>query len=621
MIDISRVTLPIIVVCSLLLSVGAAQSQDWELRYRYCGPEGQCGLPGSGAPLTSAPPNLRDADLAGRRYGPEGTEFLSAVKREQDSISTLRESLAELEDTPYGIGVGELNRQVLEYFSRPDLLQDLRSVYANPTAVPATGLPSGVTSGLNQTWLSVEIGSSEELVRAATLVRGLQRQVMALSDTGNQQAAQYLQSELRRNFVDANGLLRFLGNYDVYAGLAPISTPDQRLSFRLVDGVNKVISADFLLRRVYGDDLASDVAASLASIAAGYHAAASIGQHDQALAYAIADGLDGTLQVFDAFFGGFFGQGSEAVSALVDLISDPVATMGALVSALENYEETAQIISAAVEAKYSEFRYGDAETRAKVLGEISFDVAATFVGASGVKYGAKAVEFVADGGAKLAVTRGMARFARTRSVGDAISSEARAGLSFVEELRPNAALSLYDDFPAQAARIGEELNAFLASGRPELMKRTGAEFLRNHPAALDAYLRTVPRALQSLDAGESVKVYLAVQKRWTPELLEHGLKGPTAKKYWEGTAATAHDDGLRYGAGRYVASSPETAMLEIPEGFNQAFHDLIEADFKTVPNNGNGYRIYPSVQFPGEFNVFDGAFDDFGAFANTKVLP
>ena len=103
--------------------------------------------------------------------------------------------------------------------------------------------------------------------------------------------------------------------------------------------------------------------------------------------------------------------------------------------------------------------------------------------------------------------------------------------------------------------------------------------------------------------------------------MSNGLKGPVFKDWAEGIAGTKFEEGLRFGAGRYVASSPETAMLEPRKLFNPAEFDLIEADFKAVQNGGKGYILYPSTAFPGEFNVFDGAFDDFGAFVNPRVLP
>lgn len=604
-----------------LVSSGPGYSQDGQLHYRYCTPSGTCGLPGSNAPLTSAPPQLRDADLAGRRYGPEGAQFISEVQQEQNSIAALKQSMASLEGTPFAIDMGALNKEVLDYFSRPNLFQDLKSVYAAPTPIPAGGLPAGVANGLDQTWQSLTGGQASELVRAATLVRGLQRQAMALSDLGNQQASQYLQAELRRNFLDANGLLRFLGNHDVYARVAPLTTPDPRLTFRMIDGVNKVITADFLLRQAYGGKLPVDVAASLGAIAAGYHAAANVGQKDQGLAYTIADGLDSTLRVFDAFFSGFFDQAADTIDALVSFAKNPSASIGAIARAIENYRDTAQLIGKMVQAKYSDFKTGDAEQRANIIGEISFDVATTFLGAGAAKYGAKAVEFVAENGARLAVTRAMVRVSRTASLGEGISVEAKAGLSFVEAVRPDAALALYDKSPAIAARVGEELNAFLTSGQQSTIRQTGEEFLRASPAALSGYLDEAPKVMQTLDAGGSVKVYLAVDKEYAQELLTSGLKGQTFKKWAERAVGTPLEEQYRYGVGRYVASSPETAMLEKPGGFNAAAHDLIEAEFKTVANGGKGYRIYPSVQSPGKFNVFDGAFDDFGAFKNPKVVP
>ena len=584
-----------------------------------------CGLQGNKAPVTQVPRALKGADLAGRRYGWQNQKFKREVATAISEFQQLRKEMKDFDDTPFALDTSELNRRMSDFFARPNLLQSLSDVYPAPSPMPST-LPHSAAMRLDQIWSSMQQGDASGFAEAANRVYRLQRYVRNLSRVGGQpnNTTMYLKAELRRNFVDEHGIIRFLGNHDVFAGLVVGPSPDPVLNGEIVDGINSLVIADYVLREKASMATLTDAQAAIGAIASAYGTASALAATDKDAAIEIVRSLDFAARMTRAFIDGFLGQGAAAIDGFVTMISNPLTTAEAVYLSIRHIDRTAKLIASAVEAKYDLFITGTGTDRAVIVGEISFEAAALFLtggATNAVKYGSKAVDFINGGAAKMAVKRQFAKVARIKKVNN-LDPATRKALGFIEKFDPDTALRLYRAPPARIKEIGRQLELFLDSKSSK--GPLGRDFLRSERGAFQFYSDQLPQILDMLESGNSIKVYAKLPwiksearrmeyiRQWTTR----GLKGPLQKKFWEAQMKT---NGSRVGPGRYVTLDPKTSHFEVP-GSKDSGWLMFEAEFRNVPNAAGGYVFFPSTRHRGGIVIFDRALDDHGAFGSVKLI-
>lgn len=584
---------------------------------------GGCGLQGNDAAVASVPPNLYLADLAARQYGAQASQFVQTIQTAKQEFEELRQVVDDLSGTPFSFDNSELNAQVSAFFDNPNLIPNLENVYSAPLEQPIS-LPPSAAAQLDNLWATLEGGQPRDLVEAAARVRHISRYARNLADIGGQiEAASYLRGELRRNFTDQNGLISFLGNHDQFKDVFVGSSQNVQLDGRIVDGINSVIIADFILTTVGSSEQLERAKPGLGALASAYGAASSLALIDESKATDVLTSLDFAGKLTAAFVDGFLSQGLETVEAFVTMLENPAATLDALYTAIVNIDDTAALIVESVEAKYDDFIAGDAVVRAEILGEVAFEVGGVFLGGAGtIKYGSNAIKATNEA-ATLAVKREFARFARVQKVGS-VGADATEALRFAERVNPDAALRLYELAPAHAADVGRQMRTFMGSKSERGI--LGEEFLRLNPESVSFYTDDLPAILSDLNSGNSITVYSkfpnfrsqAARDGWVDEWTKNGLKGPNTKK-WMQTETNPLTD--RFGVGRYASFDPETPFFEVPNDPTKKIGSLLfESQFKNLPNDGNGYIFFPSTKNPGGINVFDPAFDDYGAFFDVKLI-
>lgn len=605
----------------LLLSSSLSAMAQGPFSLEYCYGSG-CGLQGNDPPVATVPPNLYEADLAARRYGAQAAEFAQSIRNAKREFNVLRDVVGELSETPFSFESSELNATISAFFDNPDLISSLENVYSTPLVKPVS-LPPSADAQLNSLWATLEGGQARDLVEAAERVRHISRYARSLESIGAQvEAASYIQGELRRNFFDENGLINFLGNHDKFGRIIVSPSGNLQVDGRIRDGLNSIIIADYILRSFASPSQMNRAEPGLGALASAYGTASALAASDLVKATHVLSSLDFAGKLTVAFVEGFLSQGLETVEAFVAMLEDPAMTAEALYAAIVNIDETAALISVSVQAKYDDFIAGDAEARSKILGEIAFEVGGVFLGGTGtIKYGSNAIK-TTQNAATVVVKREFAKVARVRNVG-ALGTDVTEALVFVERVNPDAALRLYEGSPGSASDIGMQLRAFMRSKSSDGI--LGEEFLRLNPQAVAFYTDELPPLLDSLKSGESVTVYSKLPHLrpadapnvQVDEWINHGLKGPNQKKYWQ-VEGPKDPFANRFGYGRFASLDADTPFLEVPPNGDGWL--LFEAKFRALPNDGNGYLFFPSTKKPGGINIYDPAFDDYGAFSEIRLI-
>lgn len=606
----------------LAIAPGIAVAQH-TISLEYCHGDA-CGLRGNSAPITTVAPGLRGADLAGRRYGAQTQQFVQEITAATEEFAELRDAVGDLADTPFSFEQSQLNIRVSQFFEDPNLIQSLRDVYSEPIPAPNT-LPPSAEARLEQIWDNLKQGEVRTLVEAAERVNRLQRYARYLGNVGAQyETAEYLKAELRRNFVDERGVISFLGNSERFSGLISGPSSNPNVYGIIVDRINSLVIADYVLRTEASTTNFERAKPAIGAIASLYGTASALASTNVQRSTEILKSLDFAAKITDAFIDGFLSQGVAAVDAFITVISNPLTTAEAIYTAIRHADRTISLIASAVDARYDDFVSGDEAKRARIVGEISFDVATVFFTGgvtSTVKFGAKAVEFISNGAMRV-VKAQFARAVRLSRAGN-LAEPTIDALAFAERLDPEMALRLYRQPPARIGEIGRQIEFFLDS-KSEL-GQLGRKFLTSNQDELRFYADELPKILDALESGESVKVYskvpwikpeadpMAQIREWT----SHGMKGPRQETYWKVVQESGKSRN-RFGEGRYVSLDRETPFLETPP--NDGGWLLFEAQFRNVPNGAGGYIFYPSTKSRGGVNIYDRSLDDRGAFTSIKLI-
>ncbi|MEO0336665.1 MAG: hypothetical protein AAF202_09730, partial [Pseudomonadota bacterium] len=210
-----------------------------------------------------------------------------------------------------------------------------------------------------------------------------------------QQQVDYLKGETNRLYVDEQGIIKGtpLANYD--AELFTQRHSDEGLEIR--KGINNTLAAQ------------SHVNTQCFSEADGPSQQClefNVFSEEMLLGYTIADRLafSGKSSDYDALMGVLnekaenavafakgFGKGAKgAWDGLVQLASSPIETTEAIAGALWNIDKTAAAIKKAVDDKYNQYLTGDSNTRAEILGEVTFEIVSSLIPASKAAHLAKA---------------------------------------------------------------------------------------------------------------------------------------------------------------------------------------------------------------------------------------
>jgi hypothetical protein len=99
-----------------------------------------------------------------------------------------------------------------------------------------------------------------------------------------------------------------------------------------------------------------------------------------------------SLEVEIAFAEGAAEGGVEMIKGLVQIVRHPIDTANAIGSAVMNYDKTAIALSQAVSEHWDAFKAGTPTERSKIIGRVSFEVAAAFVPVSKLGVVGKVVE-------------------------------------------------------------------------------------------------------------------------------------------------------------------------------------------------------------------------------------
>ena len=603
----------------LWISTSLTANAQVSFSLQYCYGSG-CGLQGNDAAVATVPPNLYQADLAARQYGAQAAEFAQSIQNAKQEFEALREAVDDLSGTPFSFDSSPLNTQVSAFFDNPELIPNLENVYSAPLVKPIS-LPPSADALLNSLWTTLEGGQPRDLVAAAARVRHISQYARTLAELGGERdAAIYMQNELRRNFLDQNGLISFLGNHDDFKNTIVSPSQNPQVDGRISDGINSVIIADYILRSVGSPELLERAKPSLGALASAYGTASVLAASDLDKATEVLSTLDFAGKLTQAFVEGFLSQGLETVEAFVTMLENPVTTAEALYTAIVNIDETAMLIAESVEAKYDDFIAGGAEVRAEILGEVAFEVGGVFLGGAGtIKYGSNAIKATKEA-ATLAVKREFARFARVRNVG-ALGREVEEALRFAERVNPDAALRLYENAAGRASDVGMQMRSFMMSQSKDGI--LGEELLKLNPETVAFYTDDLPQILDTMETGGSLTVYTkfpnfeqpSVRNAWVEEWTNNGLKGPNTK-LWMQVETSPFED--RFGVGRYASLDPMTPFKEVPPGERGWL--LFESKFRAIPNDDSGYRFFPSTKNPGGINIYDPTFDDYGAFSEIKLI-
>lgn len=102
------------------------------------------------------------------------------------------------------------------------------------------------------------------------------------------------------------------------------------------------------------------------------------------------------LSVAKNFFGGVYDAGKSTVEGMVNIVKHPVKTAEAIVSAAVHPVQTATAIKNAAVTTYNDFKKGDANVKAHMIGRLTGEVALAVVGTKGVDKAVKATEAVAN---------------------------------------------------------------------------------------------------------------------------------------------------------------------------------------------------------------------------------